>query len=187
MIASFTLADDAPTVLYDGEPTPGEPYTYRLEASALGVTWEWETEVVSPAPIHRGEHISLVTPNPFRSSTMISIKVPRGDPSERPPGGGDNKPGPSNPSNPSGEAAPQFAEGVSPRFNIVRVELDIFDVSGRRVRHFDPVHSYEGFYAEPYLWDGTDDSGREVAQGVYFARMKAGDDIRETRKIVLIR
>ncbi|MBM3320740.1 MAG: hypothetical protein FJY73_08715 [Candidatus Eisenbacteria bacterium] len=187
-IFTHTLADDSEMVLFDEHPRPGERYHYRLEARALGASWEWEADVISPARIAPGEHVSQITPNPFRSSTMISIKVPRGDPTHR-LGGGGGKPGPNppNPYNPNTGAAPQLEAGSQSRYKIVRVEIDIFDVAGRLVRSFPPIHSYEGFYSEPYVWDGTDDSGRRVPQGVYFARMKAGDHVEETRKIVFIR
>ncbi|MFH1679684.1 MAG: hypothetical protein ABIH26_03460 [Candidatus Eisenbacteria bacterium] len=189
LIYTHTLADDSDMILFDERPMPGEHYRYRLEARALGARWDWAAEVTSPAHITRGEHISLVTPNPFRTSTMISIKVPRGDLSDRPGGGGGGKPGdaPPDPYNPNTGNAPQLTAASQGRYKIVRVELDIYDAGGRRVRHFPPIHSYEGFHPEPYVWDGTDDSGRLVSQGVYFARMKAGDDIEETRKIVFIR
>jgi len=36
------------------------------------------------------------------------------------------------------------------------------------------------------LWDGRDDSGREVASGIYFYRMRTGKEIL-TRKMVLLK
>jgi hypothetical protein len=188
LLSTHTLADDAPMVLYDSRPKPGEKYRYRLVASALGSSWEWEADVTGPARITRGEHLSLITPNPFRTSTMFSIYVPRGDLSERPGDGGNPKPGvtPPNPYDPN-NGAPQFTNASQGRYLAVRVEMDVYDLCGRLIRHFRPIHGYQGFWTEPYVWDGTDDEGDPVAQGVYFVRMKAGDDVRETRKVVLIR
>ncbi|MFH1277733.1 MAG: hypothetical protein ABIK65_05090 [Candidatus Eisenbacteria bacterium] len=187
MVTTFPLEDNSVKVLLDGDQTPGKAYTYRLEASALGESWNWEASVTGPAPIARGEHISRITPNPFRESTMISVRVPRGSLSERRAGGG-GKPGGTNGGAipPSGEGAPSFAAGASSKYNIVRVEVDIYNLAGRRVRHFHPIHAYEGFYADPFYWDGTDDQGRRLSQGIYFVRMKAGDNVWETRKVMLL-
>ena len=65
-----------------------------------------------------------------------------------------------------------------------RALLTIFDVNGRRVKRvFDGVAS-EG--PNEVLWDGTNDSGRPVAGGVYFYRMQAeGKEF--SRKLVVIR
>jgi hypothetical protein len=65
-----------------------------------------------------------------------------------------------------------------------RVSLTVHDVMGRRVtvlasgRHETGRHSV--------MWDGRDASGREVASGVYFARLRAGP-FSATRKMVLHR
>jgi hypothetical protein len=65
-----------------------------------------------------------------------------------------------------------------------RVELRVYDVSGRLVRTLvdgavDPgVHST--------LFDGRDASGHELASGTYFLRLESAGK-RETQKIALIR
>jgi hypothetical protein len=67
---------------------------------------------------------------------------------------------------------------------IALVDLSIFDVAGR---HVATVHrGTAGARRTDLTWDGRDDSGREVASGVYFARLTAGSDVR-ARKIVLLR
>lgn len=87
-----------------------------------------------------------------------------------------------------GEAAPAgFAvRGASPNpFNPMttiafdlprdmRVNLDIFDVAGRRVRS---LVSGEVMPAgrRSVLWNGLDDGGRRAATGVYFYRLQAGE------------
>jgi len=49
------------------------------------------------------------------------------------------------------------------------VAVDVFDVSGRRVRRLEAVLAAgEGSLA----WDGTDEGGREVPAGIYFYRVE---------------
>ncbi|NNE43526.1 MAG: T9SS type A sorting domain-containing protein, partial [Gemmatimonadetes bacterium] len=63
-------------------------------------------------------------------------------------------------------------------------ELDVFDVSGRRVRTVwsGPL----GPGRHDLQWDGRDAGGRRVAAGVYFYRLRTDDGVR-TRKGVLLR
>ena len=63
-------------------------------------------------------------------------------------------------------------------------KLSVFDVSGRRVRELLQGEGMEG--AQTLFWDGRDEAGRELASGVYFYRLQAGERSL-TRKLVLIR
>jgi hypothetical protein len=65
-----------------------------------------------------------------------------------------------------------------------RVTLDVFDVAGRRVRALTDRDLPAGSHAA--AWDGRDASGRAVASGVYFYRMRAGGRS-ETRRMVLVK
>lgn len=62
--------------------------------------------------------------------------------------------------------------------------LSIYDVSGRLVRTLIDEHMASGDHAE--IWDGRDDSGREVTTGVYLVRLKSGGKM-QSRKIMLLR
>ena len=53
-----------------------------------------------------------------------------------------------------------------------RVALMIFDVGGRVVRRVIDESMSAGPHAR--AWDGTDDRGRAVPSGRYFARLTAG-------------
>ena len=65
-----------------------------------------------------------------------------------------------------------------------RVQLSIFDITGRRIRLLVREDQPAGFRS--VLWDGTDNSGRPVSGGVYFYQLHARDFV-ETRKMLLIK
>jgi hypothetical protein len=66
----------------------------------------------------------------------------------------------------------------------VQVSLEIYDVGGRLVRRL--VDDVQGPGPYSVGWDGTNHSGEKVASGVYFYRLKAGQEIL-TRKMVLLK
>jgi len=85
-----------------------------------------------------------------------------------------NKPNPFNPSTVISFTLP--GEG--------RVRLEIYDIRGRLVRRlFDGVMQ-AGF--KELIWDGRDDSGREVSSGIYFYCLKTEKGVL-SRKMVLLR
>ena len=53
--------------------------------------------------------------------------------------------------------------------------LDIYDVTGRSVRRLVDEHLAAGGYVA--IWDGRDESGRQLGSGVYIARLRAGEEI----------
>jgi hypothetical protein len=68
--------------------------------------------------------------------------------------------------------------GVSP----LPVSVDIFDVAGRRVRHWSDTALPPGRHSR--VWSGRNASGDLVASGVYFVRVTAGE-FHATRKVVV--
>ena len=62
------------------------------------------------------------------------------------------------------------------------VTLEIYDVHGRRVRRVMDRTATSGHHTE--FWDGTDDQGRPVGSGVYFARLGAAS-VTTTRVVVM--
>jgi hypothetical protein len=51
------------------------------------------------------------------------------------------------------------------------VRLDIYTVSGRLIRSFTDLNDVSGYIEKD--WDGMDDDGNEVANGVYYLRFTA--------------
>jgi hypothetical protein len=64
------------------------------------------------------------------------------------------------------------------------VTISIYNIMGREVETL--VSAYMDAGRHQAVWDGTDASGSEVANGIYFYRMCAGD-FAETRKMLLLK
>jgi aminopeptidase N len=62
------------------------------------------------------------------------------------------------------------------------VDLSVLDAAGRQIRTLDSGRRAGDRHT--LRWNRADDSGREVAAGLYFIRLRAGDRA-ETRKLVL--
>ncbi|MBN1826177.1 MAG: hypothetical protein JW958_07920 [Candidatus Eisenbacteria bacterium] len=193
MIDQFPLESDSRKTIVDEGTRPGERYVYRLEGSALGISWNWTSGVNAPAPIAKNEHLSRITPNPFSprkhpDGAIISFHVPKGPLNAR-YSGGSGKPGDNEIWTPPTASYAPAGSMVSGKYSQLAVHVDIYNIAGRRVRHFPTVHSYEGIYddqAREFLWMGEDDSGRRLPAGIYLVRMSTGDDVTETRKVVLL-
>jgi hypothetical protein len=82
-----------------------------------------------------------------------------------------------NPFNPTTEIVFELKESS-------RVELVIFDVSGKHIRTLVNGGRPAGFNRA--TWDGRDDNGRSVTSGVYFYRVTAGP-FEATRRMVLLK
>jgi hypothetical protein len=65
-----------------------------------------------------------------------------------------------------------------------QVELNVYNILGQEVRQLVNEHKDAGNYMAH--WDGRDNSGGEVASGVYFYRIKAGD-FNDIKKMVLMK
>ena len=77
-----------------------------------------------------------------------------------------------------------FARTVDLNFVLQRgaaVQIDLFDVQGRRVRKLCDASYESGAHA--VTWDGRDDGGLNVPSGIFFARFQAGDFV-QVRKLV---
>ena len=63
------------------------------------------------------------------------------------------------------------------------VILEIYNLIGHRVRTL--VNSWVNAGHHSVVWDGRDDSGRQVAGGIYFYRIQAGEFKQTMRLLVL--
>jgi hypothetical protein len=66
-----------------------------------------------------------------------------------------------------------------------RIELRIFDATGRLVRHMDHTMLHAPC-AMQVVWDGTDDRGRHLPNGVYFVNLEC-DGRAEMSKVILVK
>ena len=64
------------------------------------------------------------------------------------------------------------------------VEVDIFDLTGRRVRALFRGRDNSGQYARP--WDGLRDDGQVVVPGMYFYRVRVDTDAAAEQRSGLI-
>ncbi len=64
------------------------------------------------------------------------------------------------------------------------VDLEILDVSGRVVRTLFRGHQPGGEYR--MRWDGTSDTGNEMASGKYYYRIQAGDEM-DSRGMIMLK
>mgnify|MGYP001024618949 CR=1 FL=1 len=64
------------------------------------------------------------------------------------------------------------------------LNLSIYDLSGRLIRNFSIDEPRSA--SNEVFWEGKDESGKEVASGIYFCTLKSGS-YSKTEKLVLIR
>ena len=70
------------------------------------------------------------------------------------------------------------------------VSLTIYDVNGAVVRDIDIGHQTAAVYetrAKAIYWDGRNQFGEQVASGLYFYHLTAGDDFSATRRMVILK
>lgn len=80
-----------------------------------------------------------------------------------------------------------FNQSTKIEFALVKsgfVNLEIYDILGRKITTLVSEHLSSGY--KSVLWDGKNDSGKEVASGIYFYLLKDGDSS-EAKKLVLLK
>ena len=74
------------------------------------------------------------------------------------------------------------------RYDMARtgaVQLSIYTVTGQRIRTLVDGDRPAGTYS--VVWDGRDDTGRDVASGVYLYRLEVEGQYVQSRPMVLLR
>jgi hypothetical protein len=68
-----------------------------------------------------------------------------------------------------------------------QINIDIYDIQGRKVRTL--LNAREDVGRHTIIWDGRDDSGNELASGIYFARISQWhvDYLSRSQKLLLVR
>jgi hypothetical protein len=64
------------------------------------------------------------------------------------------------------------------------VVIEVFDITGRRVKAFDAATAESGIAR--VTWEGRDSKGRKVSPGIYVVRVSTGSETR-TRKALIVR
>jgi len=81
-----------------------------------------------------------------------------------------------------------FASSTALRYavplTVQRVQLELFDLGGRRVATLFDGHPGGGMHTA--RWDGRDEAGHAARSGVYLCRLDA-DGVTETRRLMLLR
>lgn len=189
---------------------PGYNEIFECDLAFNGYAWEWDTspagtqgkmDVENIATHEFGHWLSLddLYDEASREFTMYAYSgpgevkkrsleyddedgiiylYPEGNPPQRPTVYElrQNYPNPFNASTTITYTVPKGGDGG--------IYLDVFDITGRKVRTLDSGFKTVGTYE--VLWDGTDDSGRLLANGVYIYRLEWLEET-AVRKMVLVR
>lgn len=65
-----------------------------------------------------------------------------------------------------------------------KVTLKVYDVLGQEVRTLVSENMPVGYHS--VVWDGRNELGRKVTSGIYFYRLKAGDNFSQVKKLSLL-
>ena len=65
-----------------------------------------------------------------------------------------------------------------------QVKFEVFNVLGQRVKTLADIVQPAGRHR--IVWDGKDDQGKDVASGIYFYRLEAGE-FSESRRMVILK
>lgn len=64
------------------------------------------------------------------------------------------------------------------------VKIEVYNLLGQKVRMIEDANKNAGTYT--VTWNGADDHGNQLGNGIYFVRMNSGDH-QDTKKVMLVR
>ena len=116
----------------------------------------WYVNALLKVVAPRAYALSSNYPNPFNPVTTIAFSIPQ----------------------PESQLSRSASEAAT-----VKCRLFVYNLLGQRVKIL--VDEVKAPGRHKVQWDGTDESGRRIASGIYFYRMMAGDFVK-TRKMLLL-
>jgi hypothetical protein len=170
-LTAASLSPGPPTqLLLEGDEDPPGLGEIRVATGTLGAptlvtgagTWSWQDGVLT-AQGFGGPGTSIVVSWGPVSAAPLPLPSELG-----------LEPGRPNP----------FGDGIRASFMLPardRVRLDVYDVAGRRVRRL--IDGERGAGRHEAVWDGRDESGRQVANGIYVLRLDTGGRTLTTRAV----
>ncbi len=65
-------------------------------------------------------------------------------------------------------------------------EIIVYNIKGQKIK---TLYSFpnRGLGTRSIIWDGTDENGKSVSSGIYFYKLKAGNNFSETRRMLLLK
>lgn len=169
-----------PYAYYDSDVEPTKTYQYFVRGSyelaiqggepRLFITDSKTFKATAIIPIDDGNMMSSLFPNPFRTTTNFSVRVPRTYQNSG-----------INSVSPGGD--PDRPRGLS-REVPTEVQVTVYDVMGRYVTTVLDDAYYGSFLT--LQWDGTTDSNELVPSGIYFIKTVVGNRI-DVRKVAVLR
>jgi len=90
------------------------------------------------------------------------------------------------PNSPFHKTSRAFDQATKIEFTLAKsgfVNLRIYDILGRKVRTLVSEHISSGY--KSVLWDGKNDSGKDVASGIYFYRIEVGEFTASKKMVIL--
>jgi hypothetical protein len=160
----WPISDDQFTIEISISPPPGDDImtyngTFTQTGDEASGTW---SAVVSDSVCSGDWEVAFVDVEELANSIPTRFKMTQ------------NYPNPFN-------SATTISYHVS---EITDIELTIFNILGQKIRTLVNCRQSAGSYQ--IQWDGQDNEGRNVASGIYFYRLKAGE-FAKIRKMVLIK
>ncbi len=163
-------------------------YVYLGDASGTSMqriafdAMKWRlvsTEVAENLSATKHEVYKLeISPNPFRHHLVIKLQIPDSNNQTNPNTQIQNNSAIRNP--------PSEIELNLSTFYSLLATLCIYDATGRMVKSFSDIQRNAVSSVYSVLWDGCDNSGRQLPAGVYFVMLEH-KDTKKIEKVILLK